>query len=433
MSQFYGNLKKHHKKNSHISYNSWLVNFNKFIVPPFLKWFFRTSVSGVPMRKIQSPYILLAQHSSVWDPVVYNETIREPLHFIVSDAQFRLPIMKFILSLVGSVAKKKSQEDMRTVSEMLFILKRRKESICIFPEGVNTWNGVSSVIVPSTAKLIKHVQLPVICVKSHGAYLSFPRWAHRARRGIWKVHYMPCLTPKQIASMSEHQILLHIQEALYNDEYENQKKHTMQFISSQSAEYIERVLFACPQCESVQSIVSKNTLFHCTMCCNMWRMNADGFITIRVHEPHKNTKDTATIRHRHFRTIKEWDIWQNEFLQTILTSAPLSKDSPIFYDSHMYLRYGIRRPVYKYPMGSCSITREHFIFTPHATRSRGIQKNAHNICIPIPHMKSINVQNSEKLEWTTPQGMIYQLQSKHPRGNTYKYMRVVQMLQQNMH
>ena len=407
-------LQKNKQKYKHLSYAISLAKVLYHIITPFVRWFFRTSSSGVNMLSVPSPYILLAQHSSVWDPIVYNTFIKKELHFIVSDAHFRNPIVRFLLRLVGSIAKKKLAKDMRSIAEIMYVLKRRKESICIFPEGINTWDGTSSPIISSTAKLIKHAGLPVICAKSHGAYLTFPRWARGPRRGTWKVSFSLCLTPKEISEMNEEEILKQIEKHLYNNEYENQKKQALSFVSSRSAEYIERVLFACPCCESVQNIVSKKTCFYCRVCCNLWRVKADGTFVVRGEDAQNNPNV--------FSTVVEWNTWQKNFIREVIKNHFLDTENPIFYDKDVVLKYGKSRLIKTHGTGSITLNSKNFIFTPD-------KNTAHIFC--IKDMYNINVQNNEKLEWTSPQGITYQIRAKNPRVNTYKYMVAMEMLNKN--
>lgn len=409
----------------HLAYNRFVTEIVRYCITRFLRRFFRVSVQGLPALRLKPPYIVLAQHSSVWDPIVYNLHIKIPLHFIVSDAQFRSPFMRCILAFVGSITKKKSAVDMRAALEIAHILKTRKESICIFPEGVNTWDGCSSQIITSTAKLIKRAQVPVVCARSHGAYLSRPRWGRGARRGAWRVQYTLCLTPDTIEKLDDSAILTCIKKALYNDEYENQRKNTEHFISSKAAEYIERVLFACPYCETVQSLISKKTFFYCRVCCNMWRFCSDGSIQRRRHGP-LLTQHVCNVAEC-LSTVAKWNAWQQKFLQHLVaeTQKRTSQPSTLFYDEDMQLFWGKRRMVDGGNCGSCELTCSALIFVSHDR----LYSHKNSFRTAITDMKSVNVQNNEKLEWTSPQGMTYQLRSRNPRVNTYKYLCAVRLLQ----
>lgn len=410
------------KKYAHLAYHAGVVNFARLFVPRFLTWLFRSSASGLDAVKISPPFIVLAQHSCVWDPLMYNQYIRAPLHFVVSDAQFRTPIMRFIMRLVGSIPKKKAAKDIRAVAEMLHVLQHKKESLCIFPEGLNTWDGASLPVPEATAKLIKRACVPVVCAKSHGAYLSRPRWGAGIRRGAWRVYFSRCLSPREIASMDEPAILARISEHLATNEFTHQQKNAAAFISARSAERIERVLFACPHCLSTQRIMSRGSLFHCDVCCNLWRVRADGMLIARPRGPLAPNEGAGAARD--FTTIAEWNAWQLDFLRDYIQELVERKaDTAIFYDENVELRFGARRLADTLGEGSCSLTTSHFIFTP------ARKKNNAPRVFPVADMRSINVQNNEKLEWTAPNGITYQLRSRRGRANTYKYMQAVLMLQ----
>ncbi len=407
---------------SHLSYNSFVTSILRYVIPPFFRWFFRISHEGFSCLKLKPPYFLLAQHSCVWDPIIYNVYIKTPLHFVATNEQFRSPLMRFILSLVGSVAIKKSTVDTKAVLEIIHILKTRKESIAIFPEGVNTWDGKSSEIVDSTTKLIKYMKIPVICARSHGAYLSRPRWSRSARRGTLRVRYALCLTPNTIKKLDSAAISERIKKALYNNEDENQQLQRKHFISSKAAEYIERTLFTCPYCHMMESLTSKETFFYCRICCNLWRFRSDGFIQRRRHGPllkqeTNRIEDTLT-------TVAQWNSWQQKFLQNFITEKKNSPLSSIFHDHNMQLCWGKRRMIAGGFRGSCELTTSEFIFIPYSKR----HSQKYSLRFAIASMQSINVQNKEKLEWTSSQDIIYQLRPRNPRVNTYKYLCALQLL-----
>lgn len=407
--------------------NTLFFRLVRFIAVRLLDTFLNVEAEFLGLDSISPPYIVLPNHASAIDPIIYHRLPHINLHYIVSDTHFRNPFVKFILQQFGSISKKKNQTDIQTIREILYVLQKKKESICIFAEGFNTWDGSAQPILEGTASLIKLAKLPVITAQSHGAYLSRPRWGLHFRRGKIKLRFQLALTPQEIKSMSKKAIQTSIRNALAYNEFDNQRKNAIAFPSPTRCEHIERVLFFCPYCRQKQGIVSHKQTLQCTFCEHTWFMDVYGFLhtqsyitthiikQLNTKYPYKNNdKRLEKISD----TIASWNTWQQLYLSVYLKKT--NHDDIIFYDEDCILRYGTTRLVNSFGKGRLTLTTWALYFFP-------LDTSFSQQVFILTHIKGINVQNKEKLEWT--QGaFVYQIYSKNPRVNTYKYMIATQQL-----
>lgn len=63
------------------------------------------------VEKLSPPYLLLSNHVGFWDPFIAGHFIPHFTHFVSSDAVFRNPLLRFFLTRLGTIPKKKNMCD----------------------------------------------------------------------------------------------------------------------------------------------------------------------------------------------------------------------------------------------------------------------------------------------------------------------------------
>lgn len=274
------------------------------------------------VKDLNEPYLLLGNHMGTWDPFVIGYFLDEPIHFVSSDAVFRDRFMRFILTRMGVIPKKKNVKDTRVVRIMMSHIKGGM-SIGLFPEASRSWTGRTMNIDPATAKLVKLLNAPVVIAKMKGMQLFNPRWGTKLRRSKVLIEYELCFQKEELKTLSENAILEKIRKDLYHNEVEYQRKEKNKLHSSHRAEYISYVLFTCPQCEEVGHIRSKGNKFSCNACHSEWNINDLGFFEGVGH----NSK---------FDNIIDWFDWQLPLFEKFVYSAIENKsEKAIFSDNSM--------------------------------------------------------------------------------------------------
>ena len=104
---------------------------------------------------IKTPFVLISNHVSNWDPLYVLCSMRKPIHYLATDTITNIPIFgKMVLRAFEPVPVDKADVDI----EAIRILKKYAsagECIGFFPEGNRSFDGSMVTIKPSTAKLIK--------------------------------------------------------------------------------------------------------------------------------------------------------------------------------------------------------------------------------------------------------------------------------------
>ncbi|MFW5684923.1 MAG: lysophospholipid acyltransferase family protein [Spirochaetota bacterium] len=386
-----------------------LHRFLRTLLAPWIIKAFRVKVENLALiRHLHPPYLIMPNHTSVWDPFIVNIFVPHVIHYVVSDANFRSKLVEFGLGLVGSIPKTKVMSDLDTVKNIMKI-KNTGGVVGIFPEGQNTWDGHTLPIYYSTAKLAKVLRIPVVTVRIAGAFLSKPRWGRRLRRGQVRVRYDVALTPKELRSLSVEQIDARIAAALEHDEHEFNRRHQIRYVGRDRAEYAEIALFACPQCASFDTLRSDGNTLACTECG--YAVHYDLYGRFRPRQ--------GALR---FETMREWNLWQVEELRRRLRSFVTHQDEgPLFVEEKVGVEIGYKAmPLEPYRTGRLEL---------HPDRIELWDDGSERETFPITSIAGINVQNQERLEFYAHDSL-FRVTIKSPRGCTYKWDLAVRYMQE---
>jgi 1-acyl-sn-glycerol-3-phosphate acyltransferase len=176
--------------------------------------------------------------------------------------------------------------------------------------------------VPSTAKLVKLLKVPVLAAVIKGGYSSLPRWTKARRRGRIEVEFKRILEPADLKALKAEEIAARLDAALAHDEAAWQEGAKAPFIALRKAEHLELALFMCPRCEAIGSLRSSRSRLNCISCGMALRLDAFGRFRSRMDGPPA------------FEGIRDWDRWQAEaFPRFVLRQAEARPKAPLFSDA----------------------------------------------------------------------------------------------------
>ena len=229
------------------------------------------------VKSLKPPYLIIPNHQNTFDPFIIAERIKPKIFWVASDANFRSSFVSFWLGLVGAIPKVKGMSDIETVRKMTDAVKSGGV-VGVFAEGERTWDGRTLPLIPSTAKLVRMLKVPVLCPVMSGGYVSLPRWSPFGRKGVIEIDFSRVLYPEDYAGMTSDQILKTLSSLIDHDDYAWQKQNRIPFVSNKNAEYLESLLFVCRNCGAVNMMESKGNVLGCTGCGKKWTHDSYGML-----------------------------------------------------------------------------------------------------------------------------------------------------------
>lgn len=245
-------------------------------------------------RQLPDNYIVLSNHVTDYDPLFVGASFPKQMYFVASEHiarwKYLYVFLKYVLAPIirykGTVATSTVMDVLRKV--------RKGAKVCIFAEGVRTWDGVTCPILPSTAKMIKASGCALVTYKITGGYFVSPGWSEgNLRKGPIKGAPVQIYTKEQLAKMTHDEIYDIITRDLYEDAYARQLASPQKYTGKHLAEPLQNLLFICPECGAKDSFTSKKDTITCNCCGVSYRYNEYGML------------DGAP-----FKTIRELSDWQ---------------------------------------------------------------------------------------------------------------------------
>lgn len=236
-----------------------------------------------PNRK--GPFFLIGNHVVLLDPFFANYAIKGyaiPVAnaFVYTNAKQRIGLTYGI----DSIVKRKGQSDIGTIRSIKKHIKNEK-SIQLYPEGNTSYYGNNTESMYSTAKLFKSQKIDVIVIKTKGGYFSKPRWREtRADKPYIELEFSTLFTGKDLSELSVDEIFEKMTVSYNQNDYEWNRVEKHIYKGKNRLLGSHRVIYACPQCNSINHISSEGDSIICDQCGTKGTINDYGFIENTIYD-----------------------------------------------------------------------------------------------------------------------------------------------------
>lgn len=297
------------KKNYKVSNTFYF--FFKTILWFFVRMYNVSAVLTDNVKNLTGPFLVLSNHVGFWDPFVVAYFLRKRTHFVSSDAVLRDPVKRFFLKGFGVIPKRKNVRDTKVIRDMADHIAAG-ECIGLFPEATRTWTGSTLFIDPSISKLVKLLKVPVVSSKMKGMFLFNPRWSYKVRKGRVVLDYDLIIRADEIQSLSPEDIYERIRKALWHNETEYQQSAQIRIRSDRRAEFINYVLYYCPECLSFEGYNAIRNNLTCKNCGSQIHVDQYGvFRHDQADFPYKSIDQAFAIQNEAFEPFVKNALEQN--------------------------------------------------------------------------------------------------------------------------
>ena len=277
--------------------------------------------------KVSGNHLILSNHVTMFDPFFVAASFNFPIYFVASNDIFAYRIVTRIIKfLVEPISKTKNEVDFATIKEIITMAKAGG-SIGLFLSGNATYSGNEEYIDSPIAKLVRKINLPVILYNLKGLYGVSPRWGSSIRKGFSTGVVKQILSLEQIAKMSDEELTETIKDGLSVSAFDLEDK-TANYIGKNKAQYLERALFICPDCNGLSTLQSDDDKLNCLKCG--YSVSYQSNLTFKLNKG-KNL----------LSTVKHWYDYQKEFVRINDFSA-YNSDQEITHDDGIDLLINIK-------------------------------------------------------------------------------------------
>ena len=245
-------------------------------------------------RNLPETYIVLSNHTTDYDQLFVAASFPRMMYFVGSEHISRWGFLyQFLKFCFDPIMRPKGASAASTVKEMIRRAKRG-DNLCLFAEGVRSWDGAPCPIAPSTAKMVQRMGCGLVTYRITGGYFASPMWAGASvRRGPLHGAPVHVFTAEQLAAMDTEELYRIIVEDLGENAYERQLADPKPYKHKSLAEGMENILFLCPLCKEHDTFHTMENTVTCSNCGLSFRYNEHGM-----------------LENSPYTTVQEFHAWQ---------------------------------------------------------------------------------------------------------------------------
>lgn len=305
------------------------------------------SYEKVGMERLgkKEPCLILMNHSSFIDLEIAAYMLADrPFHVVCTRDAF--VGLGPILRLLGCISTKKFINDVNLVKDMRYAVKELKGSILMYPEASYSFDGTATPLPESLGKCLKFLRIPVVMIRTQGAFIRDPLYNGLQRRKVKvsaKMKYL--LSPEEIQQKSVEELNEILRENFYFDNFREQQEQQIPVTENFRADGLHRVLYRCPHCETEGKMHGKGIRIHCKECQQEYELTETGYLQ-------------ALSEHGRFSHIPDWYRWERECVRKELEDNSYKLDI----DVKIYMLVNTRC-IYQVGEGHLTHTRDGFHLT----------------------------------------------------------------------
>ncbi|HEX7049509.1 MAG TPA: lysophospholipid acyltransferase family protein [Longimicrobiales bacterium] len=145
-------------------------------------------VRGLGNVPADGPFLLVANHQSILDPILIQTVCPRPIHTMAKSTQFASPFFAWLMPRLLSFPVRRYQVDPQAVRIALRHLGAGR-AVGIYVEGERSWDGRLQPPRLGTIRLVLKAGVPVVPCGISGSYDVWPRWGRGPRRAPVRISF----------------------------------------------------------------------------------------------------------------------------------------------------------------------------------------------------------------------------------------------------
>ncbi len=282
---------------------------------PFFRWLLKTLSAGelkavnftyeeIGMEKLgaNEPALFLMNHSSFTDLQITSKLLGDRQYHIVCTNDGMIG-KEGLMRAIGCIPTKKFIADVNLIRDMKYAIDKLGSSILMFPEASYSFDGTETPLPDSLGKCLKLLNVPVVMIKTEGAFLRDPLYNCLQKRDVKvsaTVTYL--LSPEDIKNSPVDELNDILNSAIAYDHFRTQFEKNIVVSEAFRADGLHRALYKCPACKAEGHMLGKGTAIKCKSCSKEYELTETGSLK-------------AVAGETEFKFVPDWYKWEREYVK----------------------------------------------------------------------------------------------------------------------
>lgn len=285
-------------------------------IPALVRSDFKCKKTGMDKLGKRESCLFLMNHSSFIDlEIVASVLYPRPFNIVATTDSF--VGKSWLMRQIGCIPTKKFVFDLGLVRDMTHTVRKLKSSVVMYPEASYSFDGTATVIPDSLGKFAKMLDVPIVMIRTYGAFSREPLYNNLQQRKVKVSAEMKYLLSREdIKEKSAQEINAILQREFAIDNFRWQQENKIEINEPFRADFLHRVLYKCPHCNSEGEMLGKGTTIRCNACGKEYELDSYGFLR-------------ALDGDGAFDHIPDWYAWERECVREELKNGSYHFSSPV--------------------------------------------------------------------------------------------------------
>lgn len=280
---------------------------------------FTCEKSGMERLGKDEPCLILMNHSSFIDlKIAASVLYPRPFNIVCTSDGF--VGKEWLMRQLGCIPTRKFITDLTLVKDMHYALKTLRNSVLLYPEASYSFDGTATPLPESMGKCIKMLGVPVVMIRTQGAFARDPLYNNLQLRRVKvsaRMEYL--LSPEEIAGKTAAQLNELLAEQFTFDNFRWQQENRVRIGEPFRADYLNRVLYKCPHCLTEGKMRGKGVRIGCEACGKTYELTEYGRL---------QGVDMAAGEEK-FTHVPDWYKWERECVRRELLEGSYHLKVPV--------------------------------------------------------------------------------------------------------
>ncbi|MBQ8351398.1 MAG: 1-acyl-sn-glycerol-3-phosphate acyltransferase [Clostridia bacterium] len=264
----------------------------------------------------KGPCLILMNHSSFIDMEIAS-TIFFPKPLSIVCTTDGMVGKAWLMRQIGCIPTQKFVSDITLIRDMMVALHQKKSNVLMFPEAGYSLDGTATPLPRRMGVLLKKLNVPVITVKTEGAFLRDPLYNCLQKRKAKVSARVECLfSREEIETHSVEELDRALDEVFTYDHFAAQKEKRVKITEPFRADGLHRILYRCAACSTEGQMEGKGVTLTCHACGKTYEMDEYGSLCAREGE--------TELSH-----IPAWNAWQRACVRREIEEGSYRLDVPV--------------------------------------------------------------------------------------------------------